>query len=1266
MKTIPLLVKILLFSVLFLTRAGSLSAQTSDSFNPNMSLHNVYCAVLQPDGKVLVGGNFTTAGGVTHNRIVRLRSDGAVDTGFNPPDNSGVVFAMAVQPDGKILVAGGTFVGASNSYLVRLNADGSLDPAFSPNPDNSVNSILVQPTGKIVIGGRFSFVNGVSHTNLARLNPDGTLDAAFTPIPNGEVECMAQQADGSIVFGGNFGGVSAQSHINLARISADGVLDASFTTFTNVDVYCIAVQTDGRIVIGGFFNTVNNISHNHIARLNPDGSIDTSISFNLDNTAFCLALQADGKMVLGGKFTKVGTTTRNHVARLNADGTLDSTYDPNVNGEVDTVALQGDGKLLIGGLFTSVGGTTRNCLARVTNPTAAVQTITVTGTSEIDWMRSGGAPEIGEVSFDAWIGSTWVSQGAATRISGGWQLTGLSLPVSTWVRARGLARTGRDMGSVAVIQQIATYGGAVPDISVEQPSGNSLVSGLATVDLGTRDWLTTSTPKVFTLRNTGTGTLGNIAITVDGANPGDFVVSAPGATSLPPGNSTTFTVTFTPRGCGLRSIAVHIASNDADETPFELSITGTGQQGDGTFTPGVDGGQVYAAVTQPDGKILIGGSFTLANGTLRNHIARLNADGTLDTAFDPNANGDVTNIALLADGRIAILGAFTKIGTISRSRGAMLTAAGALDPNSGTNLDLDATGYCVAVQADGKVILGGDFLHINGGIIETRVARLLSNTQLDSGFATTADGTVRAIVVQPDGNVILGGDFFKINGTTHAQIARVTSAGVLDTTFATAMTTQTPNPSITCMALQADGKVIIGGTFNTVGGAAHTNIARLNTNGTVDSAFNAALDNTPNTLSVQADGKILLGGTFDKANLITRHKIARFNSDGTLDTSFDPGANAPVYSLGQQFDGKILAGGNFTTVGNESVKYLARLPNDSAPVQIISVTGTSQINWARSGPAPEVSQVTFDSWSGSAWVSQGSATRIAGGWQRTGLSLPASTWIRARARTFSGRDSASSGIIEQIAPYGTNLPRISVEQPSGNSLANGSAIVDFGPVATDSARFTIFTIRNIGSGTLGSLNVTVDGTNGPDVTLGTLGATSLAPNATTTFAVFFLPGAAGVRNAALHVTGSDIMNTPYDVGLTAFGVSSQQGWRYQYFGTISNVGSAADLYDYAHDGISNLLKWALHLDPTKCATLPATTSQSGGNLFYTYTRSDNAINAGAYFTVQWSDTLAPDGWTNAGVTENILSDDGTVQQVQATVSAGTSGHRFLRLLVISP
>lgn len=124
-------------------------------------------------------------------------------------------------------------------------------------------------------------------------------------------------------------------------------------------------------------------------------------------------------------------------------------------------------------------------------------------------------------------------------------------------------------------------------------------------------------------------------------------------------------------------------------------------------------------------------------------------------------------------------------------------------------------------------------------------------------------------------------------------------------------------------------------------------------------------------------------------------------------------------------------------------------------------------------------------------------------------------------------------------------------------------------------------------------------------------------------------------------------------------------WRQQYFGIVSNSGNAADTFDFDHDGLPNLMEWACNLNPTTASTLPATIVQNGASLEFNYTRSVSALNAGTIFAVQWSDTLAND-WQAVGVTESIVSDNGTVQQMKATVSAGGNGRRFLRLKVTPP
>src|SRR5207245_11268570 len=136
------------------------------------------------------------------------------------------------------------------------------------------------------------------------------------------------------------------------------------------------------------------------------------------------------------------------------------------------------------------------------------------------------------------------------------------------------------------------------------------------------------------------------------------------------------------------------------------------------------------------------------------------------------------------------------------------------------------------------------------------------------------------------------------------------------------------NDYVTSLAVQADGKILVGGNFSTLGGQSRTNIGRLNADGKLDTSFNPGANyfgNLVNSLAVQADGKILMGGNFSRLGGQSRNYIGRLSADGTLDTSFNPGADAVVYSLAVQADGKVLVGGNFTTLGGQSRSHLGRL-----------------------------------------------------------------------------------------------------------------------------------------------------------------------------------------------------------------------------------------------------------------------------------------------------------------------------------------------------
>ena len=133
------------------------------------------------------------------------------------------VLATAVQPDGKTIIAGlfTSVLGQPRNRIARLNADGTLDAGFNPNVDGQVNSVAVQADGRILLGGGFSTVGGTTRNNIARVDAAGALDAAFNPNANGNVLSVVVQADGRILLGGLFTTVGGTARNYFVRLLND-------------------------------------------------------------------------------------------------------------------------------------------------------------------------------------------------------------------------------------------------------------------------------------------------------------------------------------------------------------------------------------------------------------------------------------------------------------------------------------------------------------------------------------------------------------------------------------------------------------------------------------------------------------------------------------------------------------------------------------------------------------------------------------------------------------------------------------------------------------------------------------------------------------------------------------------------------------------------------------------------------------------------------------------------------------------------------------
>ncbi|MFT3782596.1 MAG: hypothetical protein QM790_11330 [Nibricoccus sp.] len=326
-------------------------------------------AVLQPDGKIIIGGTFSLLDNTAFDHLARLNPDGSVDKTFKASFGSEFALAsLGLQTDGKVLV-----LGLSNSsgwmfvdkYFVRLNPNGSPDTTFHPNLDLGFTptALLLQTDGKILLGGALSYLDYTKPmpSTVARLNSDGSIDTTFSPASLGglQVTTFAVQTDGHIAVGGYAGTTNSLALPSLARLSPTGTADSLATTDSRSPATQLTAipLTGGKFLVGGHFNWVNGISRNGIARLNADGSLDPSFEpgRGFDGAVECLVMQNDGRILAGGSFSSFDTVARDLVVRLNNNGTLDASFnaDSRINGITLALAPQSDGSIIAGGTFSA-------------------------------------------------------------------------------------------------------------------------------------------------------------------------------------------------------------------------------------------------------------------------------------------------------------------------------------------------------------------------------------------------------------------------------------------------------------------------------------------------------------------------------------------------------------------------------------------------------------------------------------------------------------------------------------------------------------------------------------------------------------------------------------------------------------------------------------------------------------------------------------------------------------------------------------------------
>ena len=1138
-------------------------------------------------GRVLIGGNFMAVGGVPSGAIARLNVDGSLDSTFTPgigtynPETTGTdpVKAIAVQADGRILI-GGAFANynlVSQNGLARLNPDGTLDLSFASgigtlNPitgdADTVNTILLQPDGNILIGGDFVSYNQTRRLGLARVFLDGSLDTSFMDptynhfagvpnlyfnqnvvsptypynnTPNAiyaiALETNSVTTSSNILIGGTFelvGGGFMRDDVrprsNVARViggatPGPGNIEMVYNNYSVANsegsLYVSLVRTNGNLgaaaavlnvttaapgpgvatagtdfypssfmpeyvtaysqgPLNAWDNMVGLYGPNsiEIPVVNPlstaadvfinvanPGNISGNLSANLRLTL------PSSPSVLGGEFLPDGTALgANYAAPLTI---IDSNVKAGVlgfssanylvvAGGVATITLTrtNGSQNQVTVYYRTTNGTGTNTVdytgstnqltfgIGVTNLTFTVPTTRISHLIQPDktvnlslFTPSGGATlgvsnatlvvvnnnyQQGHLAFSAANYSVNENAGSAVvtvnRLGGSTGTLGVTFKTADVTAASGVNYLGLttnlvwnngDATSRTITIPLLDDGVVTPNLIANLILTNSTVNG--TNNPGPLAYGNAASPTNATLTVVNVDSAGSfqfsqsaysvkkyagyalVPVTRAGGSVGSVQVSytTVDGSAVQGTNYTavTNTLTFatgqvselirvpilddgqTNNPSGPRALLVQLSNPTGSATlgtpnPATLYIIDSESVNEPPGTPETPytfgfNNSIYTLALQTNNQLVVGGDFTMADGVTRNRIARLNSDGALDVGFSLpadtyGANASVRSIAMQQDNRILVGGFFTNLNNVARGHIARLNSDGTLDslfnPGSGS----DGPVYAIAqtfVGGASKVLVGGAFATISGNTFNG-IGQLNPDGTPDSTFnpgGLGANNTVFALAVQPDGKIVIGGDFTAYNGLTNFKhFARLNPDGSADTTFNVAGTGA--GDSVRAIAIQLDGKILIGGLFTNVNGQVFNHFARLNADGSVDAAFNPQPGANAGVfaIGIQSDTRIVLGGAFSACNGVTRNSLTRLNPDGTVDPTinFGAGANDAVAAIAIQADTivgyptnvpdeKILIGGSFTQFNGATNSYLSRIYGGS-----ISGSGAFQFSSA--------------------------------------------------------------------------------------------------------------------------------------------------------------------------------------------------------------------------------------------------------------------------------------------------------------------------------
>lgn len=1005
-------------------QAGALDA----SYLPNPS-SIVTAVAIQPDGKALIGGSFGTVDGYERRFVARLNTNGMVDRDFVPATiEYGEVRNLALQPDGKVLI-GGQFSRVGDmftSQVARLHPDGAVDTTFSSalNSYAYFRAIARQTDGKVLVA---------TDDGLDRLLADGSRDtnfqrfAAFQWITNGDgmtsannsLRAVAELSDGKILVGGDLQAIAGLAlGAGVIRLNVDGSWDASFQRFTNGVASALLVQPDGKIVVG---------RNGRLARLNADGTVDDSFAAqSIEGDVMSLARQPDGKILVGGYYQRAAGRLRPGIARFNADGTLDRNFDAgDVNGfTVASVALQADAKLLIGGYFTSVDGQNRPYVARLHNDhpnfpgrfeflSASNAVAEAAGNLVIPVIRYAGSAGTASVVVATGWGSALPGEDYLSRtqtlvflpgqtsnnfnvpilndglVEGPYAWEGFEVQLSAPSAGAALGSERRAGGYI--LEDDTAIGFASTGMLVEEAAGqvsipvvrlgvaNAAISALFQTQNGTavapgdftaqsgtiafapgetnqiivvplNDDALVEGQETFTVRlsaPTGGATLATSDLTVYVSDDVSFLAF----TTNPIVTETDGQVTLKVRRWGRtnNTVSVRLATSNltalagSDYTASSGTLSLSAGEVESTITVPIlddatveDQEQFQVTLSQATGALVL-------DGWVTSTVTLISDDGAgyPDTHFRPVVpGGRVLQMALAPGGKILVRGDQVRTNGTPRPTLLRFNPDGSTDPSFQSELSDEV--YWIAASPEGKVYV------CSGYGVQTSVRRLLADGQPDWDFDSffvnytgLGNAGFSAMAVQADGKLIISAypaPYYAYERTTN-YLNRLNVDGSYDLAFGPVSELGSEKLAVppSALALQPDGKLLLAATFIATNGSSLNRVVRLTDSGQLDATFSPPPEVNGNVWGIcpLANGEVLIHGSFTAINGLPRLGMAIFRADGALSPAFIPGFQASDYfrntitAVAIQGDGKVVFSGDARLPGGAALS-LGRLNTDGS------------------------------------------------------------------------------------------------------------------------------------------------------------------------------------------------------------------------------------------------------------------------------------------------------------------------------------------------